>query len=129
MKYEIVIGLEVHVQLMTESKMFCGCSTKFGAEPNTQTCPVCLGLPGVLPVINGETIRMAVKTGIALGCEVSKFSKFDRKNYYYPDLPKNYQVSQYDKPLNVGGSITINVNGEKKKIGITRIHLEEDAGK
>lgn len=129
MKYEIVIGLEVHVQLMTESKMFCGCSTKFGAEPNTQTCPVCLGLPGVLPVINKETIRMAVKTGIALGCEVSKFSKFDRKNYYYPDLPKNYQVSQYDKPLNVGGSITINVNGEKKKIGITRIHLEEDAGK
>ncbi|MCK9555463.1 Asp-tRNA(Asn)/Glu-tRNA(Gln) amidotransferase subunit GatB [bacterium] len=129
MEYEIVIGLEVHVQLNTLSKMFCGCSTKFGAEPNTQTCPVCLGLPGVLPVMNEEAIRLTVKTGLAFGCKVSNFCKFDRKNYYYPDLPKNYQISQYDKPLNVGGSVPIRIKGEKKAIKLTRIHLEEDAGK
>ncbi|MBN2190038.1 MAG: Asp-tRNA(Asn)/Glu-tRNA(Gln) amidotransferase subunit GatB [Candidatus Aureabacteria bacterium] len=129
MEYEIVIGLEVHVQLNTLSKMFCGCSTKFGAEPNTQTCPVCLGLPGVLPVMNEEAIRLAVKTGMAFGCRVSNFCKFDRKNYYYPDLPKNYQISQYDKPLNMGGSVPIRIDGQKKAIKLTRIHLEEDAGK
>ena len=129
MEYEPVIGLEVHVQLNTESKIFCSCPTKFGSEPNTQTCPVCLGLPGVLPVLNGEVLRKGVLAGLALNSGISPYSKFDRKNYFYPDLPKNYQISQYDKPICGKGYIDIEVNGEGKRIGITRLHLEEDAGK
>ncbi|NPV80840.1 MAG: Asp-tRNA(Asn)/Glu-tRNA(Gln) amidotransferase subunit GatB [Firmicutes bacterium] len=128
-KYETVIGLEVHVQLLTESKIFCGCSTKFGADPNTHTCPVCLGLPGVLPVVNKKAVEFAILTALALNCEVSNFSKFDRKNYFYPDLPKNYQISQYDLPLGFKGSIIISVDGEQKRIGVRRVHLEEEAGK
>ena len=124
-EFEPVMGLEVHVQLKTESKMFCGCSTKFGAEPNTQTCPVCLGLPGVLPVVNKKAVEYIIMTAFALNCKVQSFSKFDRKNYYYPDLPKNFQISQYDIPLTEHGWVKIS----NKKIGITRIHLEEDAGK
>ena len=127
--YEVVIGLEVHVQLMTESKAFCGCSTKFGLPPNSSTCPVCLGLPGVLPVLNEKAFRYALKTGLALDCKVQDLIKFDRKNYYYPDLPKNFQISQYDKPLAYGGCLEIEKDGEKKVIRITRVHLEEDAGK
>ena len=127
--YEVVIGLEVHVQLMTESKAFCGCSTKFGLPPNSSTCPVCLGLPGVLPVLNEKAFKYALKTGLALNCKVQDLIKFDRKNYYYPDLPKNFQISQYDKPLAYGGCVEIEKDGEKKLIRITRVHLEEDAGK
>ncbi|MEL7633998.1 MULTISPECIES: Asp-tRNA(Asn)/Glu-tRNA(Gln) amidotransferase subunit GatB [Sporomusa] len=129
MKYETVIGLEVHCELKTESKIFCGCSTKFGAEQNTNVCPVCLGLPGVLPVINEKVVEFAVRAGLALNCQILPFSKFDRKNYYYPDLPKNYQTSQYDLPIAVNGYLDIEVNGETKRIGITRVHMEEDAGK
>jgi aspartyl-tRNA(Asn)/glutamyl-tRNA(Gln) amidotransferase subunit B len=129
MKYETVIGLEIHAQLLTDSKMFCGCSTKFGAEENANICPVCTGQPGVLPVINKKAIELAMKTAIALGCKISPKSIFARKNYFYPDLPKNYQISQYDMPLAVGGHLDIYVSGTKKKIGITRVHLEEDAGK
>ena len=129
MKYEIVIGLEVHTELKTESKIFCGCSTKFGSEQNTNVCPVCLGLPGVLPVLNEKVVEFAIRTGLALNCEILPFSKFDRKNYYYPDLPKNFQTSQYDLPIAVNGYLDIEVNGEIKRIGITRVHMEEDAGK
>ncbi|WP_188399992.1 Asp-tRNA(Asn)/Glu-tRNA(Gln) amidotransferase subunit GatB [Sporomusa sp. GT1] len=129
MKYETVIGLEVHCELKTESKIFCGCSTKFGADQNTNVCPVCLGLPGVLPVINEKVVEFAVRAGLALNCQILPFSKFDRKNYYYPDLPKNYQTSQYDLPIAVNGYLDIEVNGETKRIGITRVHMEEDAGK
>jgi len=129
-KYEIVIGLEVHVELNTESKAFCGCSTKFGAEPNTHICPVCLGLPGSLPVINKGVVERAIKAGLALNCGIASKSKFDRKNYYYPDLPKAYQISQYDMPIAEKGFLEIvSKEGEKKKIGITRLHMEEDAGK
>ncbi|MGE5578305.1 MAG: Asp-tRNA(Asn)/Glu-tRNA(Gln) amidotransferase subunit GatB [Syntrophothermus sp.] len=127
--YEIVIGLEVHAELLTESKLFCGCSTEFGAEPNTHVCPVCLGLPGVLPVLNEKALKYAIKAGLALNCEISDFSKFDRKNYFYPDLPKAYQISQYDLPLCRNGKVRIRVDGEVKEIGITRVHLEEEAGK
>lgn len=127
--YEAVIGLEVHVQLKTGSKVFCGCPTAFGAPPNTAVCPVCLGLPGSLPVLNEKALRYAVLTGMMLGSRIAAFSKFDRKNYFYPDLPKNYQVSQYDLPLCSGGSLEIEVGGAMKRIGITRVHLEEDAGK
>lgn len=127
--YETVIGLEVHVQLKTVSKLFCGCSTQFGAEPNTQVCPVCLGFPGVLPVLNEKALTFAVMTGLMMGSKINPFSKFDRKNYFYPDLPKAYQISQYDKPLCLGGGIQIDVEGQKKTIRLTRIHLEEDAGK
>ncbi|MBU0700672.1 Asp-tRNA(Asn)/Glu-tRNA(Gln) amidotransferase subunit GatB [bacterium] len=126
MKYDIVIGLEVHVQLKTRTKIFCGCDTAFGAEPNTFVCPVCLGFPGVLPVLNHRVIEYAVKAGLALNCEIASLSRFSRKNYFYPDLPKAYQVSQYDEPLAVNGFIDL-TNG--KRIGITRAHLEEDAGK
>ncbi|MEW6096652.1 MAG: Asp-tRNA(Asn)/Glu-tRNA(Gln) amidotransferase subunit GatB [bacterium] len=125
MDYEAVIGLEVHVQLKTKSKIFCGCSTNFGAEPNSQTCPVCLGLPGVLPVLNKQAVVYAIKSALALNCQITKSCKFHRKNYFYPDLPKAYQISQYDEPLSKEGYIEI----EGAKIGITRVHLEEDAGK
>lgn len=129
MKYEVVVGLEVHTELKTESKIFCGCSTKFGSEQNTNVCPVCLGLPGVLPVLNEKVVEFAIRTGLALNCEILPFSKFDRKNYYYPDLPKNFQTSQYDLPIAINGHLDIEVNGETKRIGITRVHMEEDAGK
>jgi len=125
MQYEAVIGLEVHVQLRTQSKLFCGCVTGSGAEPNTQVCPVCLGYPGVMPVMNEEAIRKTILSGLMLGCGITRFSKWDRKNYFYPDMPKNYQISQYDLPLCVGGSVSI----PGKKLGITRIHLEEDVAK
>ena len=130
-KYETVIGLEVHVQLATKTKAFCACSTKFGARANTQVCPVCLGLPGVLPVFNKKAFEYAIKLAIALGCEIQRVVKFDRKNYYYPDLPKNYQISQFDMPLAYNGKITVeeDASGASRSIGVTRAHLEEDAGK
>ena len=130
--YEIVIGLEVHVQLLTESKMFCGCSTKFGEPPNTLTCPVCIGMPGSLPVMNRKAYALAVKAALALNCQIARFTKWDRKNYYYPDLPKGYQISQYDLPLSHDGFLQIaDPKGrvEPRRIGIIRVHLEEDAGK
>jgi aspartyl-tRNA(Asn)/glutamyl-tRNA(Gln) amidotransferase subunit B len=128
-KYEAVIGLEVHVQLLTKSKIFCSCSTRFGDPPNSNTCPVCLGLPGALPVLNREAVSMALKAAMALNCAINLRSRFARKNYFYPDLPKGYQISQYDEPLAEDGWIEIDVNGERRRIGITRVHLEEDAGK
>ncbi len=129
MEYETVIGMEVHVELLTDSKVFCGCSTKFGEEPNTQVCPVCMGMPGVLPVINRKAVEYVAKVGLALNCEIAQFSKLDRKNYFYPDLPKNYQISQYDLPLTSNGWIDVPVDGEIKRIRICRAHLEEDTGK
>ncbi|MFH0952990.1 MAG: Asp-tRNA(Asn)/Glu-tRNA(Gln) amidotransferase subunit GatB [Verrucomicrobiota bacterium] len=129
MPFLVSIGLEVHVQLRTKSKIFCGCPNAFGGEPNTHVCPVCLGYPGSLPAINEEAIRLTVMTGLMIGSRISEFSKFDRKNYFYPDMPKNYQISQYDKPLCVGGSLEVEVDGRKKTVAITRIHLEEDVGK
>jgi aspartyl-tRNA(Asn)/glutamyl-tRNA(Gln) amidotransferase subunit B len=128
-KYETVIGLEVHVELATNTKIFCGCSTSFGAPPNTQTCPVCLGHPGVLPVLNKQAVNFAMKAAMALNCQVAENTKFDRKNYFYPDSPKAYQISQFDQPIGEHGWIDIEVDGETKRIGITRLHLEEDAGK
>ncbi len=128
-RWEPVIGLEVHAQLRTETKLFCGCPTKFGAPPNTQVCPVCLGHPGVLPVLNRRAVELAVRMGLATGCVVREDSIFARKNYFYPDLPKNYQISQYDRPICEGGALTIEAGGRTHGIGITRIHLEEDAGK
>lgn len=128
-QFETVIGLEVHAELATNSKIFCGCPTTFGAPPNTHTCPICLGHPGVLPVVNKQAVEFAMKAALALNCEISRETKFDRKNYFYPDLPKAYQISQYDQPIGQNGWIEIEVNGEKKRIGITRLHLEEDAGK
>lgn len=129
MQYEAVIGLEVHAQLLTESKIFCSCSTQFGSEPNTQVCPVCLGMPGVLPVLNKKAVEYTIKTGLAMNCKITPYSRFARKNYFYPDLPKGYQISQYELPLCEDGFLEINVDGEKRKIRIKRIHLEEDAGK
>ncbi len=129
MDYEVVIGMEVHVELKTASKAFCGCRAEFGGEPNTHVCPVCLGLPGALPVLNEKAVEHAVRVGLAVGCEVSRFSKFDRKNYFYPDMPKNYQISQYDKPLSANGRLPILVDGAIKEVRIRRAHLEEDAGK
>ncbi len=129
MKYEAVIGLEVHAQMLTDTKIFCGCSTKFGSEPNTQTCPVCIGMPGVLPVLNKKALEFTIKTGLALNCKISPYSRFARKNYFYPDLPKGYQISQYELPICEHGYTEIVVDGNIKKIGITRIHMEEDAGK
>jgi aspartyl-tRNA(Asn)/glutamyl-tRNA(Gln) amidotransferase subunit B len=130
MRYLTTIGLEVHVQLKTASKMFCGCPTGYGDPPNTLVCPVCLGYPGAMPVMNAEAIRLTVISGLMIGSRISDYSKFDRKSYFYPDMPKNYQISQYDKPLCVGGSVTISdENGEPRVIGVTRIHLEEDVAK
>ncbi|GIP54633.1 MULTISPECIES: Asp-tRNA(Asn)/Glu-tRNA(Gln) amidotransferase subunit GatB [Paenibacillus] len=128
-KYETVIGLEVHVELHTKTKIFCGCSTEFGAPPNSHTCPVCLGHPGVLPVLNRQAVDYAMKAAMALNCEIGDVSKFDRKNYFYPDSPKAYQISQFDQPIGENGYIDIEVDGVTKRIGITRLHLEEDAGK
>ncbi len=127
--WEPIIGLEVHVQLMTRTKLFCGCSTEYGSAPNTQVCPVCLALPGALPVINREAVALAVRAALALNCEVQPSSRFARKNYFYPDLPKGYQISQYDKPLAEHGCLEIPIDGAFKTIGITRVHLEDDAGK
>ncbi|PKM43029.1 MAG: Asp-tRNA(Asn)/Glu-tRNA(Gln) amidotransferase GatCAB subunit B [Firmicutes bacterium HGW-Firmicutes-8] len=128
-EYEVVVGLEVHAELKTASKIFCCSSTEFGGDPNTHICPVCLGLPGVLPVLNKKVLEFAIKTGLALNCKIAEFSKFDRKNYYYPDLPKNYQISQYDLPVAEHGRLEVTLDGVHKRIGITRVHLEEDAGK
>jgi aspartyl-tRNA(Asn)/glutamyl-tRNA(Gln) amidotransferase subunit B len=127
--FQVVLGLEVHAQLLTRSKIFCGCSTAFGGEPNTHVCPVCLGLPGVLPWLNGKVVEMAVRAGLALGCRIRDRSIFARKNYFYPDLPKGYQTSQYEAPICEGGAVEITVGGEEKTIRLTRIHMEEDAGK
>ena len=129
MEYDVVIGLEVHAQLLTESKIFCGCSTRFGAEPNRHTCPVCLGMPGVLPVMNKKVLEYAIKMALATNCHILPFSHFARKNYFYPDLPKGYQISQYENPIAINGCVEIELEGRKKRVGITRIHMEEDAGK
>jgi len=129
MEFEPVIGLEVHAQLKTETKIFCGCSTEFGAPPNTHTCPVCLGMPGVLPVLNRKVVDYTLRTALATNCRINPESRFARKNYFYPDLPKGYQISQYELPLAEKGTIDIGLNGQRKRIGITRIHMEEDAGK
>ena len=127
--YRIVIGLEVHVQLLTQTKLFCGCSTQFGLPPNSATCPVCIGLPGVLPVMNRRAFDLALRAALALNCQIARFTKWDRKNYYYPDLPKNYQISQYDLPFSHDGWLEISTPSGSKRIGIIRVHLEEDAGK
>lgn len=129
MQYDTVIGLEVHVQLDLNTKAFCGCAIEFGKPANTQTCPVCLGLPGVLPVLNVKFLQYAMRVALALNCTVANFLKFDRKHYYYPDLPKNYQISQYDKPLASDGYLQIKTEAGQKKIRILRVHMEEDAGK
>ncbi|MGB9713169.1 MAG: Asp-tRNA(Asn)/Glu-tRNA(Gln) amidotransferase subunit GatB, partial [Dissulfurimicrobium hydrothermale] len=129
MEFEAVIGLEVHCHLKTSSKIFCGCSTAFGAVPNTHTCPICLGMPGVLPVLNRQVIEFAIKMALATNCKVAPRSRFARKHYFYPDLPKNYQISQYEAPLAEHGWVSIDIDGRIKRIGITRIHMEEDAGK
>jgi aspartyl-tRNA(Asn)/glutamyl-tRNA(Gln) amidotransferase subunit B len=128
-RYEVVIGLEVHAQLATATKIFCGCPTSFGSPPNTNVCPVCLGLPGALPVLNGAAVELAVKAGLALHCSIRPQSRFARKNYFYPDLPKGYQISQYDEPLAERGHVDIVVEGRPKRIGVTRVHMEDDAGK
>jgi aspartyl-tRNA(Asn)/glutamyl-tRNA(Gln) amidotransferase subunit B len=129
MEYEAVIGLETHVQLKTKSKMWCGCANEFGAPPNTNVCPVCLGLPGVLPVANEEALRLTALTGLLLKCTVSRYAKFDRKNYFYPDMPKNYQITQYDKPSTLNGEVEFEFEGGLARVRITRAHLEEDVGK
>jgi aspartyl-tRNA(Asn)/glutamyl-tRNA(Gln) amidotransferase subunit B len=128
-RYEAVIGLEVHAQLHTQTKAFCACSTRFGDAPNSNTCPVCLGLPGALPVLNKRALELALRASLAIGCEIQQRSRFARKNYFYPDLPKGYQISMYELPLALAGLLDIEVGGEKKRIGITRLHMEDDAGK
>src|SRR6187399_3546253 len=128
-KYEAIIGLECHCQLLTNSKLFCSCSTSFGESPNMNTCPVCLGLPGALPVLNRVAVSMAVKAALGLGCTINRESQWSRKNYFYPDLPKGYQISQYDRPFAEHGHIDILVGESPKKIRVQRIHMEEDAGK
>jgi aspartyl-tRNA(Asn)/glutamyl-tRNA(Gln) amidotransferase subunit B len=128
-QYETVIGIETHCELGTATKMFCACPTVFGAEPNTQVCPICLGEPGSLPVANGRAVEFAARIGLALHCRIAERSQFHRKNYFYPDMPKNYQISQYDEPLCVGGWLDVDVEGEVRRVGITRVHLEEDTGK
>ena len=127
--YEVVMGLEVHAELSTKTKIFCSCPTEFGAAPNTQVCPICMAMPGTLPVLNERVIEYAVKAGLATNCEIERNSKNDRKNYYYPDLPKSYQISQFDKPLCKNGKIEFETSNGLKTIGIERIHIEEDAGK
>lgn len=127
--YEVIIGLEVHAELSTKTKIFCSCPTEFGATPNTHVCPICMAMPGTLPVLNEKVVEYAVKAGLATNCEISRDSKNDRKNYFYPDTPRAYQISQYDKPLCEHGSIEIDTDNGKKEIGITRIHIEDDAGK
>lgn len=129
MTFEAVIGLEVHAQALTDTKIFCGCSTRFGSEPNSQTCPVCIGMPGTLPVLNRKVVEFAIKAGLATNCRISSYSRFARKNYFYPDLPKGYQISQFEQPICEHGHLDIMVEGKNKRIGITRIHMEEDAGK
>jgi aspartyl-tRNA(Asn)/glutamyl-tRNA(Gln) amidotransferase subunit B len=129
MDYDIIIGLEIHVELKTSSKIFCGCSNEFGDEPNTRCCPICLGMPGTLPVLNKKVLEYTIKAGLAMQCKIAKFSKFDRKNYFYPDMSKAYQVSQYDLPICYDGYVDIDVGDKTKRIGIERIHIEEDAGK
>ena len=129
MEFEPVIGLEVHTQLKTKSKIFCNCSTEFGKPPNTQVCPVCLGYPGVLPVMNEDVVRRAIKTSLMMHFTINHFNKMDRKNYFYPDLPKAYQISQYDQPIGICGKVTIMTETGPKDIRITRVHMEEDAGK
>jgi len=129
LSYEAIIGLEVHAQLLTESKIFCGCSTSFGDDPNQNTCPVCMGFPGVLPVLNKKVVEFTIRTGLAMHCEIARYSRWERKNYFYPDLPKGYQISQYELPLCRSGYIDIEGNGTEKRVMLTRIHMEEDAGK
>ena len=130
MDFEVVIGLEVHAQLSTESKMFCACSSDYqDAAPNTVVCPVCMGMPGVLPVINRKAVEHVIRTGLALGCDIASYTKFDRKNYPYPDLMKGYQISQYDLPIASNGAMPIEVNGAQRSVGVTRVHLEEDVAK
>ena len=127
--WQVVMGLEVHAQLLTRSKIFCGCSTAFGAEPNAHVCPVCLAMPGVLPSLNERVVELAVRTGLALGCRVKAKSVWARKNYFYPDLPKGYQISQYELPVCEGGAVEFEVGGETRRVRLVRIHMEEDAGK
>jgi aspartyl-tRNA(Asn)/glutamyl-tRNA(Gln) amidotransferase subunit B len=129
MPFEAVIGLEIHAQLLTRTKIFCGCSTAFGAPPNTNICPVCLGLPGALPVLNRRAVDFAGRAAMALGCRLNSHSVFARKNYFYPDLPKGYQISQYDQPLASDGAVDLRIDGRTTRVGIIRVHLEEDAGK
>ena len=128
-RYEAVIGLEVHVQLATRTKIFCGCPTSFGASPNSNVCPVCLGLPGALPVLSREAVELAIRGALALNCSIRPISRFARKNYFYPDLPKGYQISQFDQPFAEAGWLDVAAEGGTRRIGITRVHMEDDAGK
>ena len=128
-QFDPALGLEVHVELNTATKMFCGCPTTFGAEPNTQTCPTCLGLPGSMPVVNAKGVESAIRIGLALNCEIAEWCRFARKNYFYPDMPKNFQTSQYDEPIAFNGFMDVEVDGATYRVGIERAHMEEDTGK